>query len=574
MTNGQTNEWKKIKLSARVFGHISQGLYRTPAGAIKELISNAFDADAGTVRINTGFPRFDIFSCEDTGAGLSIDEFERLMERGLGSSDKGAKPDKRTPLKKRLLIGRLGIGLLSLAQICTEFDLVSHHAKTKRAFKVTLKFPPYPREVIDKKRIKDDVIEGGEYRFDKIEFDPEEAGVKIFTKQLRDSFRRRMSDLSRYRNLTVSETKAPYKDFDEFINGIYSEKDLPKALSMISDYDQLIFGLGLIPALPYIDDNQNIMLSVPSVRKYQDRLIANDFKLFVDNMAISRPVRLPSDKFHRTPQDCKIGKCKKLKFELKDGVVKENVKLNKYNIKVLKSDETFSAYEFRYQSAEVAGRPLRFWGYLFQQTTRIFPRELQGVLVRIRDVAIGAYDNSMMSYPTAEGPRYSMISGEMIVEEGFEDALNIDRDSFNTLHPHYLRIQAYLHAMLSEHVFSEAWDEEKNRNRKRRELAQEERGKGFIRILRDNTDGKFSKIQRHSPSDPSHHDPIEFSAKEKAVIINTNHPLLERALKKRKHEELAEQIAIAFERALQESKPEKAREVFYQILSDVFEIHS
>ena len=81
-----TDPWQPIYLSAKVFGHLAQGLYRTPAGAIKELVSNSFDADATLVRIHTGFPRFETFSCEDNGTGMSRGEFERLMNRGIGSS--------------------------------------------------------------------------------------------------------------------------------------------------------------------------------------------------------------------------------------------------------------------------------------------------------------------------------------------------------------------------------------------------------------------------------------------------------------------------------------------------------
>src|SRR5580658_10029386 len=104
--------WKPIYLSAKVFGHLSRGLYRTPAGAIKELISNSFDADATLVRIHTGFPRFETFSCEDDGSGMSVDEFQRLMNRGIGSSYKRASTNAVTEKYKRPPIGRLGLGIL------------------------------------------------------------------------------------------------------------------------------------------------------------------------------------------------------------------------------------------------------------------------------------------------------------------------------------------------------------------------------------------------------------------------------------------------------------------------------
>src|SRR5579864_1781230 len=162
--------WQPIYLSAKVFGHLAQGLYRTPAGAIKELISNSFDADATLVRIHTGFPRFETFSCEDNGTGMSRDEFQRLMNRGIGSSYKRSSSALVTEVYKRPLIGRLGLGILSLAQICTRFEILSHHSGTETAFRATIQFPPYTRKEMDKiaKRLSDDnddeQIHGGNIR--------------------------------------------------------------------------------------------------------------------------------------------------------------------------------------------------------------------------------------------------------------------------------------------------------------------------------------------------------------------------------------------------------------------------
>ena len=45
-----------IEVSSRIIRHISRGIYRSPAGALKELVSNAYDAGARKVTINTGYP--------------------------------------------------------------------------------------------------------------------------------------------------------------------------------------------------------------------------------------------------------------------------------------------------------------------------------------------------------------------------------------------------------------------------------------------------------------------------------------------------------------------------------------
>src|SRR2546421_393038 len=132
---GGNQDWEPIRLSAKGFGHISQGLYRRPAGAIKELISNAFDADAEPVKIHTGFP-------------------------------------------------------------------------------------PYTRHEIDRLKLtpEDELIKGGEYRLEDTVFEEAKKGVRIYTKYLRESFRKRMSDLSRFCNLKLRRSKRPYGSFADFMS--------------------------------------------------------------------------------------------------------------------------------------------------------------------------------------------------------------------------------------------------------------------------------------------------------------------------------------------------------------------
>lgn len=573
MTNVQNSDWRPVKLSAKVFGHISQGLYRTPAGAIKELVSNAFDAYATSVKIHTGFPRFETFSCEDNGKGLSRDEFDRLMEQGIGTSIKRYSDEQETEVQQRRVIGRLGIGLLSLAQICTEFDLYSHCEEDKNAFVVTLRFPAYTKQEIDriKARNSKDIIEGGKYRIKEIEFDQAKKGVRIFTRFLREPFRKRMSNLNRFGNYVLHKLKEPYSSFENFLEAIYKAKDIFRSLTLASDYDQLLFGLALIPPLTYFDSDSNVMLSIPFIDEYNERLKRNDFQLFVDNLNLRRPLKLPSDQKGRSAKDCKIAKSVLKNLTLIDGSHEEKIQVEKFEISVASTSERFSAYHIDYSSKKVSGQPLTFWGYLFQQTGRVYPRDIQGVIVRIRDVAIGSYDNSLMIYPYGEGPRYSMVSGEFMVELGFEDALNIDRDSFNALDPHYLRMQAYLHALLHDIIFPETWGEEKSRNRKLRQVAKDDRTKDFVKFLRSQSGGKFTKIERVELQDPESKEPVKFSSIKQSVILNVNHPLLKDALRRHKYEELVEQVAIAFEKAHLESRIEKQREVFYTFLSKIFD---
>src|SRR5680860_293682 len=81
-TNLTTNE--------RVLARITDGIYRQPASALRELIANAYDADASEVIILTDAPRFSEIIVRDDGLGLSPAALAHLIKNIGGSA-------KRTP---------------------------------------------------------------------------------------------------------------------------------------------------------------------------------------------------------------------------------------------------------------------------------------------------------------------------------------------------------------------------------------------------------------------------------------------------------------------------------------------
>src|SRR3954462_14684947 len=100
----------KIRVHERAPAHLSRGLYRSPASALRELVSNAWDANATRVTIDTNHPQFFQLSIEDDGDGFSRDEFESVMRGGIGNSTKRTDPEELS--WGRPTIGRLGIGML------------------------------------------------------------------------------------------------------------------------------------------------------------------------------------------------------------------------------------------------------------------------------------------------------------------------------------------------------------------------------------------------------------------------------------------------------------------------------
>uniref|UniRef100_UPI00147A9275 ATP-binding protein n=1 Tax=Escherichia coli TaxID=562 RepID=UPI00147A9275 len=83
----------------------------------------AWDANATLVTIDTNYPNFFQLVVQDNGDGFAREEFERLMEGGIGNSEK--RVDERQLKFGRPIIGRLGIGMLGIAQICGSFVVMS-----------------------------------------------------------------------------------------------------------------------------------------------------------------------------------------------------------------------------------------------------------------------------------------------------------------------------------------------------------------------------------------------------------------------------------------------------------------
>src|SRR6267143_3932410 len=109
----------------RVLARITDGIYRQPSSALRELISNSYDADASEVIILTDAPRFSVITIRDNGLGLSPESLQHLIEHIGGSAKrttKGAALDvtaEHDPTRSpggRKLIGKLEIGLFSVAQ--------------------------------------------------------------------------------------------------------------------------------------------------------------------------------------------------------------------------------------------------------------------------------------------------------------------------------------------------------------------------------------------------------------------------------------------------------------------------
>lgn len=417
----------KIRVADITLAQLSRGLYRSNATVFKELINNAYDADASFVRVNTNFPAFDYISIVDNGSGMPLESFKKhFADEGIGSSSKRRGDVNETAIYKRPIIGRLGIGMMAIGQLCHSFEIESHYVDDKNrelAFRgeivLTNENIPDLATEMTKPVVKGKEIDVGEWSFEKIDFDPAKKGFRIFSNDVRGTFRREMQE--------------SYKTLDEFKNVPFSLKSIIEILyanRSVRDckaYLETIWELCTLCPLPYFNNelspikwDQNAQVEIldnkfPAfIKKRQKDLLKYNFELHFDGIVLNKLIQLPSA-----------------------------------------TDIQSRVYYFDFDR-EVFDSRLKFSGYIFSQVSRaIRPFELNGIQVRLRNVGIGGYDPTFMKYyKQVETIRSKWVSGEIFVDIGLEAALNIDRDSFNEHEEHYKALQKYIHEVL-DIVFEE-----------------------------------------------------------------------------------------------------------------------
>jgi Histidine kinase-, DNA gyrase B-, and HSP90-like ATPase len=113
------------------------GVYKPFVKAFKELVSNAFDADANVVRI-VFEDDFSSVMVRDDGQGMTPFEFRNDFTRIGGGSRRWAGDRTR---KGRLRIGSKGIGFLALARYC---DRLQVESRADRPFNSQVSLPETP----------------------------------------------------------------------------------------------------------------------------------------------------------------------------------------------------------------------------------------------------------------------------------------------------------------------------------------------------------------------------------------------------------------------------------------------
>lgn len=111
----------KYRVDKDVMRHFSIGLYQNFARAIKELISNSYDAKALETRIRLNLEEKSII-IRDDGDGMNAQDIEdRLFNLAYLKLDNNQEPDELGRLK----VGAFGIGFVSIYPYCEKVQLIT-----------------------------------------------------------------------------------------------------------------------------------------------------------------------------------------------------------------------------------------------------------------------------------------------------------------------------------------------------------------------------------------------------------------------------------------------------------------
>ena len=429
----------EIVVASRIVEYLSSGLYESPAACLKELINNSFDADAKRVNVFVK-PDADRIIIEDDGFGLSKDEFKKHFSR-ISESYKREESD--TTSLGRPKIGKIGIGFIAANEICDVMEIVSTKEGSTELLEVSIRFD-LMREDVEKRRRTNGEIPKGDYE-GVVTFDADEDShyTHIFLKQIRGEAQALLAGAGTTE--FSAGTKSLYGKSPSTMCKILAEKGL-RSWDTFDDYSKNLLKIGLNVPVAYHDEwiLPTLKSKVKDIERNASEL---NFSLFIDGSEIRKPIVFSPPEPEKT-----------------------------------------IITQFNFEGKNVAAK-----GYFFAQYSTIRPQELQGVLIRIRNAAVGEYDPSFLGFTSSVGSLFqAWISGEIVADDRLEDAMNIDRRTLRESHSAYTELQQAVHEHISELI-------KRVRNEIHGERTQEQRAIKAQDIVQKISDVADKKIADVSP---------------------------------------------------------------------------
>lgn len=539
----------KLETDEKVLARVTDGIYRLPGSALRELISNAYDADASNVIVNTDCPRFNSMTIRDDGNGMSIDTLSNLIHH-IGNSAKRNNKGKElsvtqdndttlSPNKKRKLIGKIGIGLFSVAQLTREFEIVTKQAGNDFYLKAKIRLHNYSEEYIENQKNN---IEnrGASFEAGEVEVWTEKTnnlnahGTDIILKNIKKSAIEQLKSNDIWGQELAETDKDDEISSDDVLNSsnleiptyhvgnlsgsegaeyFNVEKKRGQSLPWRNDdaedekfpklYNEILASTKktINPKLGIILDNYlnmiwTLSLSIPLdyIEKHPFNLGLNDIPdaYVISNKVKGQVIRIESGEKNNSFYN--ILNLKTNTAPVGFNVVVDGVKLFRplkftdlpRSSSVVTEPIIFiGSYTPNLSTINIhdSGGELSFDAYIMW-SPKVIPRDHNGVLIRLHNASGILFDETFMKHQVAEHTIKSQLTAEIFVNKGLDSALNIDRESFNVSHPHYQIIMRWLHQAIRQ-VINRYKAIKKEKNQEKREGGADQFSIGISKITDD-----------------------------------------------------------------------------------------
>lgn len=512
-----------LRTDDRVLARISDGIYRHPSSALRELIANAYDADASIVHVRTDAPRFRELSIRDDGYGMDKATLVHLVYHIGGSAKRTQtgselgitnQQDPSLSPNGRKLIGKIGIGLFSVAQLTRQFRIITKKAGDRYRLVADVVLRTYSEDGLADGPTSNNVATG-EINIRSVEAtDITSHGTEIILLniqppavdmlQSRELWERVTEDDDEYRvkvdppsyhigsvrrdahqdiflvpppSLPWDQDDSPEVKSELLFSKMLEESNKttakPKLATTYDEYLRTLWNLGLSLPVPYVEGPHPFDLKADSMphlyllsnepRGQATPIDLNDDQSLREKLNLQAPFRPRDDKFEVFVDNVKIQK--PISFASFPEASRDDDRkrpilfIGRYKAPLEKLPENI-----------VGGRELEFEAY-FLWTPKIVPTEHAGVMVRIADASGTRFDETFFSYQVQELRRLNQTTAEIFVRSGLDAALNIDRESFNFGHPHAKIVSSWVHRALRQIANTQKRLAQKERDKEREETS-------------------------------------------------------------------------------------------------------
>lgn len=421
--------WKifDFHVALRVIKHISSGIYRTPGGALKEIVNNAFDASARVVRIETGYPDLRKVVVRDDGIGMTAELVERVFQH-IGASVKVGEDNPYEGDLSRPTIGQFGIGILASAHISKLIHIETFPRGEDHGIEIELDLRPYFEYGEQIKTLEE--FTGGTVKYRKI---PKSGrtGTTVSLSEIERNSNFRRAITKKGLELASFPSDSSDKSDDggrmlQFVQKLANDQKC-NTIERLQGRNKLLWELGSISPVEYlpggpVEENYLEGKARRIVNRIIDRTKKLDFRLYLDGIQVRKPILLPTPKI------------RKARWDIENPDLLHDVKV----------------FPIEFEEKKLG---IRAEGYIVHQPSHVLPKELQGLYPRVKFVGVGRYENNLYEALRGEHPVNRVrLSGELYILSGLDDAINIDRSGFIELDQQF---QALRDAMVNVFVEGE-----------------------------------------------------------------------------------------------------------------------